>query len=195
MKHGVCDFIDNLTSSPSPSVFFTPVPTLTVLTLFKCRRSHNIDLIAEYNYTSCQDYIIHYNHSNHIPPTPPPPGCSIIQYPVNISTVGIANLFPLLTSDITLEVHVFPHCWNCLRREGQCQDDEKGKFQCHAHVKGALHINNLSSFLFLSFILVFFLFSFSFFLLHLQTCCYACSMNSSLLTVGLWYEKIDVCAM
>ncbi|RVX12660.1 hypothetical protein CK203_011768 [Vitis vinifera] len=92
---------------------------------------------GEYNYTSCQDYIIHYNHSNHIPPTPPPPppGCSIIQYPVNISTVGIANLFPLLTSDITLEVHVFPHCWNCLRREGQCQDDEKGKFQCDAHVK------------------------------------------------------------
>ncbi|WJZ80389.1 hypothetical protein VitviT2T_000315 [Vitis vinifera] len=135
LKHGRCDFIDNLTSSPSPSVFFTPVPTLTELTLFKCHRSHNIDLITEYNYTRCQDYIIHYNHSNHIPPTPPPPGCSIIQYPVNMSTVGIAKLDSLLTPDITLEVNVFSHCWNCLNRGGQCQDDEKGKFQC-AHVKG-----------------------------------------------------------
>ncbi|XP_034689621.1 LEAF RUST 10 DISEASE-RESISTANCE LOCUS RECEPTOR-LIKE PROTEIN KINASE-like 1.1 isoform X2 [Vitis riparia] len=137
LKHGRCDLIDNLTSSPSPSVFFTPVPTLTKLTLFKCHPSHNIDLVTEYNYTRCQDYIIHYNHPNHIPPTPtpPPPGCSIIQYPVNMSTVGIANLVPLLTSDITLEVKVFPPCRNCLHRGGQCQDDEKGKFQC-AHVKG-----------------------------------------------------------
>ncbi|KAJ9708242.1 hypothetical protein PVL29_000347 [Vitis rotundifolia] len=132
LKHGICELIDNLTSSPSPPVSFIPVPTLTVLTLFKCHRSHNIDLIAEYNYTSCQDYIIHYNRSNHIPPTPPPSGCSIIQYPVNMSTVGIANLFPLLTSDITLEVIVSPDHHH---RGGQCQDDEKGKFKC-AHEKG-----------------------------------------------------------
>ena len=119
LNNGICELIDNITSSHSPFVSFMPVPTLTVLTLFKCHRSHNIDLITEYNYTSCQDYIIHYNHSNHIPPTPtpPPPGCSIIQYPVNMSTVGIANLFPLLTKilvDKNIFLHVSKHQHNLL---------------------------------------------------------------------------------
>ena len=152
LKRGKCDFIDNLTSSPSPSVFFTPVPTLTVLTLFKCRRSHNIDLIAEYNYTGCQDYIIHYNHPNHtslLPPlphnqpnhtptlpAPPPLDCSIIQYPINMS-LGMDNLVALLTSDITLEVHLSRECRKCHFSGGQCRDDE-GKFRC-AHT-GAQHI-------------------------------------------------------
>ena len=159
LQRSICKFIDNLTSSLSPSVSFTPVPTLTatsslspsvsfapvptltVLSLFKCHRNHNIDPITEYNYTRCHDFIIYYNHPNTSippPPPPPPPHCSIIQYPVNMS-LDIADLFPLLTSDITLQVLVSPDCWRCHHRTGQCQDDGKGKFHC-AHVKGAQHI-------------------------------------------------------
>ncbi|XP_034675721.1 LEAF RUST 10 DISEASE-RESISTANCE LOCUS RECEPTOR-LIKE PROTEIN KINASE-like 1.1 isoform X1 [Vitis riparia] len=153
LQRNICKFIDNLTSSLSPSVSFTPVPTLTatsslspsvsfapvptltVLTLFKCHRNHNIDPITEYNYTRCHDFIIYYNQPNtSIPPPPPPPHCSIIQYPVNMN-LDIADLFPLLTSDITLQVLVSPGCWRCHHRTGQCQDDGKGKFHC-AHVKG-----------------------------------------------------------
>ena len=137
LQRSICKFIDNLTSSLSPSVSFTPVPTLTVLTLFKCHRNHNIDPITEYNYTRCHDFIIYYNQPNTSIP-PPPPHCSIIQYPVNMN-LDIADLFPLLTSDITLQVLVSPDCWRCHHRTGQCQDDGKGKFHC-AHVKGAQHI-------------------------------------------------------
>lgn len=141
LKQGICEFIHNLTSSSSSSpVSFTPAFNLSVLTLFKCARHHSTDLSTEYSYNSCHDFIIHYNHPNHtlIPPSRPPPHCSVIEYPVNIS-LGIANLSSLLTSDIALEVHVPPQCWDCQSRGGQCQKDEKGKLQC-ANVKGAQHI-------------------------------------------------------
>ncbi|RVX12655.1 Leaf rust 10 disease resistance locus receptor-like protein kinase-like 1.1 [Vitis vinifera] len=144
LQRGICEFIDNLTRFRSPSVSFKPVPPLAELTLFKCHRNLNIDLTTDHNYTDCQDYIIHYNHPNHtsIPPplphnqpnhtpTLPPPApldCSIIQYPINMS-LGMDNLVALLTSDITLEVHLSRECRKCHSSGGQCRDDE-GKFRC-----------------------------------------------------------------
>ncbi|WJZ80385.1 hypothetical protein VitviT2T_000311 [Vitis vinifera] len=144
LQRGICEFIDNLTRFRSPSVSFKPVPPLAELTLFKCHRNLNIDLTTDHTYTGCQDYIIHYNHPNHtslLPPlphnqpnhtptlpAPPPLDCSIIQYPINMS-LGMDNLVALLTSDITLEVHLSRECRKCHFSGGQCRDDE-GKFRC-----------------------------------------------------------------
>ncbi|KAL6351030.1 hypothetical protein AAG906_031616 [Vitis piasezkii] len=144
LQRGICEFIDNLTRFRSPSVSFKPVPPLAELTLFKCHRNLNIDLTTDHTYTGCQDYIIHYNHPNHtslLPPlphnqpnhtptlpAPPPLDCSIIQYPINMS-LGMDNLVALLTSDITLEVHLSRECRECHFSGGQCRDDE-GKFRC-----------------------------------------------------------------
>ncbi|KAJ9708238.1 hypothetical protein PVL29_000343 [Vitis rotundifolia] len=144
LQRGICEFIDNITRFRSPSVSFKPVPPLAELTLFKCHRNLNIDLTTDYTYDVCQDYIIHYNNPNHtsIPPplphnqpnhtpTLPPPlslDCSVIQYPINMS-LGMDNLVALLTSDITLEVHLSRECRKCHSSGGQCRDDE-GKFWC-----------------------------------------------------------------
>ncbi|KAJ9708244.1 hypothetical protein PVL29_000348 [Vitis rotundifolia] len=144
LQRGICEFIDNITRVRSPSVSFKPVPPLAELTLFKCHRNLNIDLTTDYTYDVCQDYIIHYNNPNHtsIPPplphnqpnhtpTLPPPlslDCSVIQYPINMS-LGMDNLVALLTSDITLEVHLSRECRKCHSSGGQCRDDE-GKFWC-----------------------------------------------------------------
>lgn len=134
LKHNRCDLIDNLPLPPSPpSVYFLPVPALTNLTLFKCHRNNKIHVPTNYTYKLCNDFIIHYDLARHIPDTLPPPACSIIQYPVNIS-LGLDNLVALLTSDNTLEVHLPTECRQCRFSGGQCQDDKGGIFRCAPHI-------------------------------------------------------------
>ncbi|KAK2970677.1 hypothetical protein RJ640_001937 [Escallonia rubra] len=122
-----CEAISNLTLPSSPSLSFIIPHNLTV---FKCDKRLN-DLEG-YRFQDCNYHTYYYRHPLDLGSIPsdrdPPPPCRLMQlpsFPLNELPSDASNLFQLLASTFTVELHLSDKCLKCRKRGGLCLDEDQ----------------------------------------------------------------------
>ncbi|KAK8487895.1 hypothetical protein V6N12_010281 [Hibiscus sabdariffa] len=117
-----CQSLNNLSLPNLPYVSFEIAPNVT---LCKCKTASNVSIPKEagLRHTPCDNYTIYYRR-----PKPPHDDdrlsstchCPTIQLPLVDHPPDNADLFVLLTPNVSVKVHVSGPCWGCHRRGGTC---------------------------------------------------------------------------
>ncbi|KAL8191833.1 hypothetical protein R6Q57_028564 [Mikania cordata] len=142
-----CDSLMYVFPPNSSSLSYQISPILPVL---RCEKSPGLAgqvdeyfrAVGEYySFDSCNDYNYYYTYSNGYisANNDPPPFCSVVVLPgmppsLLPNDTDIANLFKLLTSELTLVVQVSDQCQECHRRGGWCLNENQ-EFWCEYHTR------------------------------------------------------------